>query len=194
MTVSDISPTNTDETTYCYRHATVETGLRCISCNKYICSKCAVRTPVGYRCPDCIRSVQDAFYNVTQTTYILACAVSFALAIPTVYILSKLGLFFIIVLGIPTGGIISEAVFRVMRRQRGRNTWLVVGVSVALGGLVATIASTWPLISPLLNPEFARSGGTASSYLSVIAPALVSPLIVTAICAVTAGARFKYGK
>lgn len=29
------------------------TGLRCSRCGKPICPECAVRTPVGMRCPDC---------------------------------------------------------------------------------------------------------------------------------------------
>ena len=29
------------------------TGLRCSRCGKPICPQCAVRTPVGLRCPDC---------------------------------------------------------------------------------------------------------------------------------------------
>ena len=44
-----------DETVYCSYHPNVETGLRCNKCGKPICVKCARRTPVGYRCPDCIR-------------------------------------------------------------------------------------------------------------------------------------------
>ena len=37
----------------CSYHPNVMTGLRCSRCGKPICPQCAVRTPVGLRCPDC---------------------------------------------------------------------------------------------------------------------------------------------
>lgn len=37
----------------CSHHPSVLTRLRCSRCEKPICPKCAVRTPVGLRCPDC---------------------------------------------------------------------------------------------------------------------------------------------
>ena len=37
----------------CSYHPNVETRLRCSRCGKPICPQCAVRTPVGLRCPDC---------------------------------------------------------------------------------------------------------------------------------------------
>lgn len=37
----------------CARHQAIETTLKCSKCETPICPKCAVLTPVGYRCPDC---------------------------------------------------------------------------------------------------------------------------------------------
>lgn len=37
----------------CSYHPNTLTGLRCSRCGKPICPQCAVRTPVGMRCPDC---------------------------------------------------------------------------------------------------------------------------------------------
>lgn len=37
----------------CSYHPNVLTGLRCSRCGKPICPQCAVRTPVGLRCPEC---------------------------------------------------------------------------------------------------------------------------------------------
>jgi len=51
--------TATDETragpvaVRCAYHPDVETLLRCSRCGKPICPRCAVRTPVGMRCPTC---------------------------------------------------------------------------------------------------------------------------------------------
>jgi hypothetical protein len=37
----------------CTYHPDVRTRLRCSKCGTPICPKCAVSTPVGFRCPDC---------------------------------------------------------------------------------------------------------------------------------------------
>ncbi len=39
----------------CYRHPDRETGVSCSSCGKPICPDCMTPTPVGMRCPDCMR-------------------------------------------------------------------------------------------------------------------------------------------
>ena len=39
----------------CATHPAVETHVRCNQCNKAICFRCMVQTPVGYRCQECAR-------------------------------------------------------------------------------------------------------------------------------------------
>ena len=46
---------------YCANHPAVETTLRCNRCGKPICAECAVRTPTGYRCKECVRGQQKIF-------------------------------------------------------------------------------------------------------------------------------------
>src|SRR5262245_40283485 len=50
-------------TTYCATHPQVETMLRCNKCDQLICLKCAVLTPVGYRCKACVRGQQAVYFN-----------------------------------------------------------------------------------------------------------------------------------
>lgn len=168
-----------DEKTYCYLHPAVETGLRCNKCGNYICSRCAVRTPVGYRCPACVRQQQDTFFTAIPTDYVIAAVVAFALSVPIVYVLTRLGLFFAILIGIPAGGLISEAVHRALRRRRGRYTYLIVAAAVVIGAL----AASYQIIGLIL-----QTGET--SALS----ALLVPGIVAVLCAATAAARFRFGK
>jgi len=47
---AEISDINERQCTY---HPNVRTRLRCSKCGTPICPRCAVETPVGYRCPDC---------------------------------------------------------------------------------------------------------------------------------------------
>src|SRR5579859_7494446 len=39
----------------CYRHPSRETGVSCSSCGRPICPDCMTPTPVGMRCPECVR-------------------------------------------------------------------------------------------------------------------------------------------
>ena len=39
----------------CAFHPDVETSLRCAECDRYICPRDMVATPVGYKCRECAR-------------------------------------------------------------------------------------------------------------------------------------------
>src|SRR5579859_6333193 len=82
--------------TFCYVHPTVETSLRCNKCGQYICARCAVRTPVGYRCKQCVHQQQDVYFSATQLDYVIAGAVSFGLGIPAAF-LARLGFLLVII-------------------------------------------------------------------------------------------------
>src|SRR5512135_3655593 len=60
------------ETLYCYIHPNRPTTLRCNRCERPICAQDAIRTPTGYRCPECIRSQQKVFDTAVWYDYITA--------------------------------------------------------------------------------------------------------------------------
>ena len=74
------SPLNTN-LNYCYRHPNVETNLRCKKCDRYICSKCANHTPVGYICPECLRAQEDKFYSGSFGDYLIAAVIALPLSL-----------------------------------------------------------------------------------------------------------------
>jgi hypothetical protein len=135
-------PTAEDEVTVCYRHPATETGLRCNKCNKYICPKCAVRTPVGFRCPDCIREQEDKYYSGGNADYVIAAVIAFPLSLIIAalftFILGGIG-FFSFIIGLIVApiaaGFIAEAVRWGVRRRRSRYLRHVV-----IGCLMAGIA------------------------------------------------------
>ena len=57
---------------YCYVHPDRETLLRCNNCERPICTQCAVLTPTGYRCKECIRSQQKKFETAENSDLVIA--------------------------------------------------------------------------------------------------------------------------
>ncbi len=130
-----------EEPVYCINHPRVETRLRCNRCNAPICPKCAVRTPVGFRCPQCVRGQQDVFYSATTGDNLMAVVVSLPLAVVAGFIMNYLGWFFAIFLGPLIGGLIAEAVYRANGRRRGRQIKWIVGICIVAGALIGPLFS-----------------------------------------------------
>lgn len=140
-----VSPPVTTEVTesglaVCYRHPQVETGLRCNRCNKPICPKCAHRTPVGFRCPDCIREQEDKYYSGNASDYVIAAVVAFPLSLIAAalftFVLGGLG-FWVIFIGFfvapAVAGFIAEVVRWAVKRRRSRYLGRIVAACLILG-------------------------------------------------------------
>ncbi|MBI1881147.1 MAG: tetratricopeptide repeat protein [Chloroflexi bacterium] len=125
---------------YCYRHPDIQTGLRCNRCNKPICPKCARRTPVGFRCPDCIREQEEKFYSGGNLDYVIGGAIALPLSLIAAalitFILSGFG-FFVILISLfvapAVAGFIAEAVRWGVGRRRSRYLGHVVAGCLILG-------------------------------------------------------------
>jgi hypothetical protein len=130
-----------EEVTYCAVHTDRETGLRCNKCGRLMCTECAVPTPVGYRCKECVRGVEDKFFTATQSDYLLMFAVSFGLAAAAAGICKaiNLPLLFALLLGLPVGGLIAEAGLRITRKRRGRYYAQTATAGAMIGGLAAVL-------------------------------------------------------
>lgn len=145
---------------FCYRHPNRETSLRCYNCGKPICISCAVKTPVGYSCPDCINNLQKNYYTITPIDYFIAIIVTVPLSVIAAYLVGFLG-FFVIFVAPVAGTLIGRMVFRAVRRRRGR--WLahVVGGSVVLGAVLVRGVPfiTSLIIASQLAPEQIEAAG-----------------------------------
>jgi len=174
---AEASGDNNDGAMFCYRHPTVETGLRCNRCGKPICPKCAHRTPVGFRCPDCIRQQEDKYYSGGNMDYVIAAVVAFLLsmlgAALFTYVLGSIGFFMILIaffLAPVVAGFIAEAVRWSVGRRRSRYLGRVAAVSLVLATLL--------IASPVLLSVFL--GG---SFWSIISPALFAFLGASTVMA-----------
>lgn len=125
----------------CYKHPRTETRLRCNKCARPVCGKCIVRTPVGYRCRECVNVQQRAFYaGFRPVYYFVALIVALPLALVAGWLIPRLG-WYTIFLGPLVGVGIAEATRWATRRKRGQYTWLVVCGSIVVGALPNLLTS-----------------------------------------------------
>jgi len=144
-----------EEPLYCVNHPKTETRLRCNRCGNPICPKCAVRTPVGFRCKQCIKGQQAIFYSATPLDYMIAVVIGLVASTIAAFIVNAVGLFFTFFLAPVAGGVIAEVVRWATGRRRGRWVWLVVSACIVVGALIAALGSMLPYLF------FASEAGTA---------------------------------
>jgi hypothetical protein len=131
--------------TYCANHPAVETALRCNRCGKPICARCAVRTPTGYRCRECVRGQQKVFVTAEWVDYVLGFVTAGILGLVASLLASLVsGLSFIgwilIVVGAPSAGmVIAEGVRLVTRRHRSRALFITIAAAVVVSALPVII-------------------------------------------------------
>ena len=121
---------------YCKNHPDRETNLRCNNCGKLICPDCAVRTPTGYRCEECVHGHQKKFDTAQISDYIFAASTAAILAYIGSRFVSVLG-FFTIFLAPAAGTLIAEAVRMFIKKRRSKllfqiTTWAVVAGSLPI--------------------------------------------------------------
>lgn len=167
----------------CANHPGTPTRLRCYKCNKPICSKCAMLTPVGYKCKSCTSAQQQIFETALWYDYAIALALTAILAGVAGFFVSFLG-FFVIVLAPVAGGLIAEAVRWATQRRRGR--WLPAAAvaGFVLGGLAL-------MAVPLANALFSLLvWGGLNAGLGFLLN-LLWPLVYTVLGASTLYARLR---
>ena len=133
--------------TYCANHPGVETTLRCNKCGKPICAKCAIRTPTGYRCKECVRGQLKIFDTALWYDYVLgfitAGVLGFLASLLALFVsgLSFIG-WILIIIGAPTAGVvIAEGVRLVIKKRRSRALFITIAVAMVLGALPVIIVN-----------------------------------------------------
>ena len=118
----------------CPVHPNREALLRCNRCDRLMCTECAVLTPTGYRCRECI-SKQQKVFDTAQT-------IDFPLAFLVALILSLLGsaaIWFFGFWGVLAGPLMGMLIPRVIRpvtgRRRSKALFLTASAGVLTGAL-----------------------------------------------------------
>jgi hypothetical protein len=133
--MTDVSPK-----IYCANHPAVETSLRCNRCEKPICAKCAVLTPTGYRCPECIKEQQKIFDTSVWYDYpvvfVIVAILSYLGSLIGGWVALRFG-FYIIILTLfaapAIGGFIAEIVRRVTAKRRSKKLFIVAVIAAVVG-------------------------------------------------------------
>ena len=158
-----------NEIHYCATHPERDTGLRCNRCERYMCVECAVRTPVGYTCRQCVRQHENRFFEGTLVDYALvaaACAVGGALT-PLVMLL--IGGFLILgfIAAPAIGGAAAQIALQITRRRRGRYSAYVAAGGVFAGGLASALLLGGLGVFTLLYLALAASAAFARFRASI---------------------------
>ena len=151
------------ETLTCANHPDRETLLRCNKCGKPICFSCAVRTPVGYRCNQCVREQQNIYFNALGRDNIVALAVGFILTLIVAPIVGFLlgsigffGFFIAFIIGSGAGTLVARIIRNAVGNRRGRKL-----PHMAITGIILGVAP-WGIL-------FLLSGGRAFLMLLLFA-------------------------
>ena len=128
--------------TYCYAHPGRETSLRCKRCERYICTSCAVGTPTGYMCKDCVSQHKKIFDTALWYDYLTGSVTTFILSLIASGLLglvsSFVGFFMIFISFAVAGGagvFISNVALQVIGKRRSRWLFIACASGVALGAI-----------------------------------------------------------
>jgi hypothetical protein len=185
-----------EEKTFCEVHPDRETALRCNKCNRYMCVQCAVSTPVGYRCRECVRGQERQFFRANVGDNWIVFAVCAALTgiggALTAYM--GFGLFIAVVAGLPIGGFISEAALRAVGKRRGMNYDLFGAVGAVGGGLIGLGLQQWMYWSNLMSQLTRQFGGDIppeyAAYMPNLPDLLLSRIDVLVFVGIVAAAIY----
>ncbi len=140
-------------TLYCANHPKIETTLRCNRCDKPICSRCAVRTPTGYRCQECVRGQQKTFETTRWYDYPLAFVLASVLSYIGGQLITRLGFFTIFIAPI-AGMIIAEVVRFVVQKRRSKRLFKLSALAAGFGGAIPILFYLFTLLLMLSQGGF----------------------------------------
>jgi hypothetical protein len=160
-------PAMMEQETFCSYHPGRPTGLRCNRCGRPICSQCAVRIPVGYRCKTCVRDQQKIFDTATWYDFPAAFFAAAVVCGLGSILSSFIGFFILFVAGF-AGMLAARAVIWAVRHRRNRYLWIVA----AAGG----IAGSLPIMIPTLAVVLFSLGSFGVEGLVALGMSLLWPL------------------
>jgi len=167
----------TEAALVCANHPDRPTMLRCNRCEKPICIKCAVKTPVGYRCKECVRGQQAVFETAKPLDFVLAFVIAAIGTAMATGLLNFIGFWGIFVAPL-VGGALAEAIRFAVRRRRG----LKLPLTAAVGAIVGVLLN---LVVPVFNAILMLTSDIGINLLAGVGLQLVWPLVYGGLIAST---------
>ena len=134
--------TEETNTLYCYVHPNRETGLRCNRCERPICAQCAIHTPTGYRCKECVRQQQQIFNTAEWYDYFIGFGVAAVLSLIASIILlvisGFIGFFMWFVsfaIAGAAGAFIANITQSALRKRRSKQLFWLTAAGVVAGAI-----------------------------------------------------------
>src|ERR1051325_8745741 len=126
----------------CANHPKEITYVRCGRCDKPICVRCMVDSPVGKKCRECAQNrTHVTESNPQQVT--LAFLAATAVAIPLGFVMQFTGFF---VAPFVYGYLVGEVALRAGQRRRSLAMQAAAGCAALLGGLIGMLPRVVPLL------------------------------------------------
>jgi hypothetical protein len=165
------------ETRACANHPQVQTVVSCGRCDKPLCPRCMIYTPVGVRCRDCAQLRRLPQYTLTPRVYARVLPTAAALALICGFLLSlvpHLGLLASIVIGFLIGILVSDVLRRVSGYKQGRAMQAIAGATV----IVSILSSNVFLVVRVLGVDH---------LIDAISSGLAPPAVVSSILSILIG-------
>lgn len=169
----------------CSYHPDVMTGLRCNHCGKPICPKCAVRTPVGQRCPDCagVRSMPTIRTGSDVLLKSLGAGLAVAILVAVLWpMLPAWG--FYLTLGMGFG--VVETIARFSRNKRGADLQLGAMALITIGFALSRF-----LLAQKYGIEWEAISDMRPRAMRLLQLEAVPDIVYMALAYVIAWVRFK---
>lgn len=181
-----------DEYQVCYKHPDRKTLLRCNKCNRPICPECAVQTPTGYRCKDCIKNQQKVFDTVEGKDYVIGGIITAVLGFLGAYLYQLIPflpswLSALIISG-ACGKLICTAVRAAVSKRRSESLTKVVTISAAVGAGLGVLQNIIVNINIL---SWGMTGFEMGSLLQIIVDIVYVIILCSTILADMNGMVFK---
>jgi hypothetical protein len=168
------TPAASGEQIYCVRHPRRQTAVRCGKCERPICVRCMVQTPVGMRCRECAQLRKLPQYNVESGILLRSVPAGLAVSTGLWYLIG-----FIPFVGFWFGILVGLAIGEVMSRLAKRRSNIVLE-AFAVVNAVAGFFIAFQLRYPNLLHALASNGSANSAFQGIF----LLPVVLASFVAV----------